>query len=179
MRWRLVVLGLAALALAACGQASQEEDSISSPSTGDGLLVFEEASYAVAKRLPLDALDADGLQALGESRTDPGTTSVFRRQGGSRSWELITQEGGGWLVWEPRAVAQARRDLARRLAAAEADIEVRQVERIRWPDVCLGVPLPNELCAQVITEGFRIELAAGAKTYRYHTDLGVAMRLAP
>jgi hypothetical protein len=179
MRWRFVVLGLAALVLAACGQAAREEEAVPSPSAVDGLLVFEEASYVVAQQLPLAAIDADSLEELGESRTDSRTTPVFRRQDGARSWELITEEGGGWVVWEPIAVVQARRDLAGRLALTEADIEVRQVERESWPDVCLGAPLPNEVCAQVITEGFRIELAAGAKTYRYHTELGPTIRPAP
>ncbi len=179
MRWRFVVLVLAALVLAACGQAAEEEETVPSPSAVDSLLVFEEASYVVAQRLPVAALDADSLEELGESRTDSLTTPVFRRRDGARSWELITQESGGWVVWEPIAVVQARRDLAGRLALTEADIEVRQVEKESWPDVCLGVPLPNEVCAQVITEGFRIELAAGAKTYRYHTELGPTIRPAP
>jgi hypothetical protein len=179
MRWRFVVLGLAALVLASCGQAAREEETVSSPSAVDGLLVFGEASYVVAQQLPLAAFDAEGLEELGKSRTDSRTTPVFRRQDGARSWELITEEGGGWVVWEPIAVVQARRDLAGRLALTDADIEVRQVERESWPDVCLGAPLADEVCAQVITDGFLIELAAGAKTYRYHTELGPTIRPAP
>jgi hypothetical protein len=179
MRWQLIVLALTALTLAACGGADQEEDDAVPPPAGDGLLLWQEASYAVSDRLPPDALDAGGLQALGEARADSDTTTVFRWQAGARDWEIITQEGDRWLVWEPRAVGQARRDLAERLGVIEADIEVRQVERVRWPDACLGAPQPNEVCAQVITDGFQVELAAGAKTYSYHTDLGVAVRLAP
>ncbi len=179
MRWRLVILALAAVALAACGGAEQERDGAISPPTGEGQLLWQQASYAVAERLPLDALDASALDALGAARTQSGTTTAFRWQAGAKSWELITQEGDWWVVWEPEAVGQARHDLMRRLGIVEADLEVRQVERVSWPDACLGAPQPNEVCAQVITEGFRIELAAGAKTYRYHSDLGTAVRAAP
>lgn len=180
MRWRLVMLALAALVLAACGEAEDEGDGgTPPPPTGEGRLLWQQASYAVAERLPLDALDASALEAVGEARTQSGTTSAFRWPAGAEDWELITQEGDQWVVWEPQAVGEARHDLMRRLGAVEADIEARQVERVSWPDACLGAPQPNEVCAQVITEGFQIELAAGAKTYRYHADLGTAVRAAP
>lgn len=179
MRWRLVILVLPALALAACGDAREEGDGAVSPPLGEGRLLWQGAAYAVAERLPPEAHDDAALEELGEARTQAGTTTAFRWQAGAKDWELITQEDEGWVVWEPQTVAEARHDLMRRLGVVEADIEVRQVERASWPDACLGAPEPDEVCAQVITEGFRIELAAGAKTYRYHADLGTAVRAAP
>jgi hypothetical protein len=41
---------------------------------------------------------------------------------------------------------------------------------VDWPDACLGVTRPEVMCAQVITPGFRIVLAAQGREYEYHTN---------
>lgn len=184
MRWRLVILVLAALVLpslmlAACGDGEEGADGSISPPIGEGRLLWQQTTYAVAERLPPEALNAAALEALGEARTQAGMSTAFRWQASAKDWELITQEDDQWVVWEPQAVAEARHDLMRRLGVVEADLEVRQVERVSWPDACLGAPQHDEVCAQVVTEGFRIELAAGAKTYRYHADLESTVRAGP
>jgi hypothetical protein len=53
-------------------------------------------------------------------------------------------------------------------------IQVVNVEAIDWQDACLGVPIPNALCAQVITPGYRVSLSAGGQTYEVHTDLSAS-----
>lgn len=65
--------------------------------------------------------------------------------------------------------------LARSAAAAEfglaADgLDVVEVEAVEWPDACLGVYGPDEMCATVITPGYRVVLEAGGEVYILHTN---------
>lgn len=41
---------------------------------------------------------------------------------------------------------------------------------VDWPDACLGVDNPDELCAQVITPGYRMILGTIDQQYEVHTD---------
>jgi hypothetical protein len=77
----------------------------------------------------------------------------------------------------PKPVRLVRQDLARHLQVSVASVKVVKVERVTWRDACLGLPSP-ELCAQVLTPGFRVTLGALGRKYRYHTDLNRAFRYA-
>lgn len=59
-------------------------------------------------------------------------------------------------------------DLAARLGVEPESIAVVQVYQIEFPDACLGLPQPDEVCAEVITPGTVIVLRAGDREYRYH-----------
>ncbi len=61
-----------------------------------------------------------------------------------------------------------RRDLARRLGKPIDQISVHSYEQVEWPNGCIGVVRPNQLCIQVITPGFLAYLTDGDKLYRYH-----------
>ena len=65
----------------------------------------------------------------------------------------------------------ARRDLATRLHVPRENVQVRSVKPKTWSDASLGCPKPGFFYAQVETSGFDIELAAGGKTYHYHSDV--------
>jgi hypothetical protein len=69
----------------------------------------------------------------------------------------------------PAAVA-AQAALATKLGVAEDQITIVSVERVEWPDACLGAATEGELCAQVITPGYRIVLETGGKEYEAQTD---------
>lgn len=43
-------------------------------------------------------------------------------------------------------------------------------ETVDWTDTCLGLSQPDELCAQVITPGYRITLSTLDREYEFHTD---------
>jgi hypothetical protein len=80
----------------------------------------------------------------------------------------------------PDAVLAALADLALRLEIAVDQIRVLEVESMSWPDSCLGVTSPDEMCLQVITPGHRIVLEANGQSYEYHTDAtGTNLRIAP
>jgi hypothetical protein len=69
-----------------------------------------------------------------------------------------------------RLAKLARADLAARLKIEPQAIKTRFLRPQSWPDASLGCPKPGELYAAVVTQGFLIELEAGGKPYRYHSD---------
>ena len=62
---------------------------------------------------------------------------------------------------------KARSDLARRLGVDESEIAEGHVEQAEFPDASLGAPVEDEMSAQMITPGWRIQLNAGGETYEY------------
>jgi len=49
-------------------------------------------------------------------------------------------------------------------------IELVSAEHVQWPDECMGISRRGQMCAQVITPGWRIVLQAGDQQYTFHTD---------
>lgn len=49
-------------------------------------------------------------------------------------------------------------------------VKISAVEAVDWSNACLGVQKPGEMCAEVITPGFRITLETGDKSYEFHTN---------
>ena len=68
------------------------------------------------------------------------------------------------------AVVNTRALLARQLHLDPATIQVISAEQTDWADACLGAGLANELCAAVITPGYKLTLSANGQTYVVHTD---------
>lgn len=50
------------------------------------------------------------------------------------------------------------------------DLLLVSTEAVEWSDACLGLAAPDELCAQVITPGYRVVLSSLDRHYVYHTD---------
>ena len=70
------------------------------------------------------------------------------------------------------AVSVAKQTFAENQSIADtSDIEVVSVEEHVWPDSCLGLISVDEACAQVETDGYRIELSHGSKSEIYRTNL--------
>ncbi len=65
----------------------------------------------------------------------------------------------------------ARQDLAARLSVDVEEIKGNFIKPTTWPDTSLGCPQAGEVYAQVLTEGFLIELECEGQTYEYHTDM--------
>jgi hypothetical protein len=68
------------------------------------------------------------------------------------------------------AVESARKDLARRLNIKASDIQEQSVDDADFPDMALGAPEDGEMSGQMITNGWRIKLAAQGQTYEYRAD---------
>jgi hypothetical protein len=60
--------------------------------------------------------------------------------------------------------------LAQQLGLELADVALVSYEEVEWPDSCLGVQVEGIMCAQVITPGYRVILAAKGQQYEFHTD---------
>lgn len=50
------------------------------------------------------------------------------------------------------------------------EIHVTSVEATQWPDSCLGLARSGEMCAEVITPGWKIILDTADNIYIFHTD---------
>jgi hypothetical protein len=68
------------------------------------------------------------------------------------------------------AVTRARQDLAGRLGVSEADIALVGSSSKEFPDMSLGAPADGEMSAQMISNGWAIELGHGGKSYEYRGD---------
>lgn len=113
------------------------------------------------------------------------TDAVGRGTGGGdvtqprNATETETADGG-----EPRSgqtASAAQRDLpavaaAIALFASQAglqpdQVQLRQVERVTWPDGALGCPQPGQFYAQMLVEGYRVALVGAGQEAEVHTDL--------
>jgi hypothetical protein len=86
------------------------------------------------------------------------------------------KKGGEHLAAAARLSELARRDLASRLGVPAEKVKTILLRPRTWPDASLGCPKPDMSYAQMETKGFVIELEAGGKKYRYHSDM---QRLVP
>lgn len=68
------------------------------------------------------------------------------------------------------AVQRAKEDLAERLSISEDLIENVSVSEQDFPDMSLGAPVDDEMSAQMISSGWRINLGANGKTFEYRAD---------
>lgn len=98
--------------------------------------------------------------------TDPGTIRLLNDVLG----DAITTHTGARGPTPPPAVTQAEIELSEELGIAREEIVVDGWEPVEWPDACLGLAQPDELCAQVITPGYRVVFLAQGQEYVAHTD---------
>jgi CO/xanthine dehydrogenase Mo-binding subunit len=89
---------------------------------------------------------------------------------GNRAVTCRASAGEPQIFAAERLAKLARADLAARLKIEPQAIKTRFLRPQSWPDASLGCPKPGELYAAVVTQGFLIELEAGGKPYRYHSD---------
>jgi hypothetical protein len=70
----------------------------------------------------------------------------------------------------PDAAIAAEQMLGQSLGVSVEEIELVSYERREWPNACLGLPEEGEMCAQVITPGWRVVLRVGGQEYAFRTD---------
>jgi len=68
------------------------------------------------------------------------------------------------------AVQAARQRVADDLGIDVTSVSVQSYEAAEWTDSCLGVHLPDQVCAEVIIPGYRVVLSTGSNRYEAHTN---------
>ncbi len=68
------------------------------------------------------------------------------------------------------AAQQAAEALATQLNFDILDVAVRSVEAVQWPDSCLGIHLPGQMCAMHVVDGYKVMLEAQDHPYEYRTN---------
>lgn len=77
----------------------------------------------------------------------------------------------------PQAAFAAREALAEQLGVTVDEIEIRDIEPVEWPDGCLGLGGPDEMCTQALVTGYRVTLVSGTTQYIFRTnESGSALR---
>ena len=79
----------------------------------------------------------------------------------------------------PEAAIKARQFLANVLNLSADEITIVSYEAVDWPNTCFGVSL-EQMCAEVITPGYRVTLEAKTQRYEVRTDAeGKSIRQVP
>jgi len=68
-------------------------------------------------------------------------------------------------------VELALRDAAQRTQLPPDKLQVTLAEAVTWPDGSLGCPQPGMEYTQVLVDGYRIRILAGAVTLEYHASV--------
>ena len=69
-----------------------------------------------------------------------------------------------------QVVMTVRQMLMQQVQADVDSIQLVSVESVEWPDGCLGLSAPDEMCMQMIVPGYRVVLAVDGQEYVYRTD---------
>jgi hypothetical protein len=145
----LALLLMVALSLAAC-----------MPIRPEGSLTNLGTPTPVA-----EATVAPTEEASGEATVEPTKEPM------EEPTQTPTEETAGETANTGDAVASSvSQTLAQQLQISADQIEIVSVENVDWPDACLGVYTADMMCAQVITPGYRVVLAADGQQYEYHTN---------
>lgn len=80
-----------------------------------------------------------------------------------------TDAPGGSGVYPPGALA-AQAYLAEALALPVDAVGIIRIENNLWPDSCLGLGGPEEICAQQIVPGYYIVMQANSLFYEFHIN---------
>ena len=83
---------------------------------------------------------------------------------------IPTPAAAATLTPEETVAAQVIAALAEQTQLSPADMTVVSVEAVEWPDACLGVDNPDEMCAAVITPGFSVVIETPNGQYEVHTN---------
>ncbi len=129
--------------------------------------------------LGLAAADEMCLQVI-----TPGYRILLGTSG--QRFEYHTDQSGGTLrvigdtVLEPikpgldldksKAILAAMQAVNQATGIPLSEIQVASIEAAQWPDSCLGLARSDEMCAEVITPGWKIILDTADNIYIFHTD---------
>jgi hypothetical protein len=129
------------------------------------LLMAKRFTALVTMTILLFVSACSSLALQTESVDTPEVTSAQSENGAA-----IGNSPTGSAPQIPDAFQPARDDLAKELGISPNQIQVQSSEEVMWRDSCLGVVVPGEMCAQVITPGFRVVFTTPQGDIEYHTN---------
>lgn len=84
---------------------------------------------------------------------------------------VIMDEASQNLADLPPEIATAvREDVMNRTGISLEEIEILVAERQTWPDTCLGLANTDELCGQMLVEGWKLRVSDGQRHWFYRTN---------
>ena len=87
------------------------------------------------------------------------------------------EDASGDLPDSNKPIEAAIQALAQEMNIQPQEVGLVSAEKADWPDACLGLAGASEVCAQVITPGYRVVLKVGEQTVTYRTNaLGDVLR---
>jgi len=60
--------------------------------------------------------------------------------------------------------------LAADLGVGISEVSIDNIEPVNWPDACLGIVKQDQMCASVITPGYKVSMTAVGMQYIYRTN---------
>jgi hypothetical protein len=70
---------------------------------------------------------------------------------------------------DDQMIGMAREDLANRLNIQPASIQIIVLEKVVWPDTCLGAPKQSNCGVKVDVPGYKVIFQVLGQNYEYHT----------
>jgi hypothetical protein len=129
---------------------------------------------------PDSCLGLGGMDEICAAVITPGylitanVTGQEYRVRASEDGSVIRLEGAADLGLDPAApqivLDNAMAFLNQNLGVPVDQIQVVSVTQVEWPDACLGLPEADEMCAQVITPGYSINVMVQDQVYEVRTD---------
>lgn len=71
----------------------------------------------------------------------------------------------------PAPIANSvKKDVANRTGIAPGKLKITNYNQETWPNGCLGISEPNQMCTQALVPGWRITVTDGKTTWVYRTN---------
>ncbi|OCR01177.1 hypothetical protein BCD67_17580 [Oscillatoriales cyanobacterium USR001] len=83
---------------------------------------------------------------------------------------LVQNELGRDRQLPPQVAIAVRQDLSKQTNIPLEKLKITEFSSESWPNTCLGLPKPDELCGQMIVEGWRVVLSDGSQNWVYRSD---------
>lgn len=137
----------------------------------------EEAAVAGAATPAAEEETTGTATPAAEAETAAGTPTAAAEEETVTATPAVEEEPAAASAED---VAQQVRDfIAQQTGLAVDQVTIVSTEAVEWPDACLGVTNPDEMCAAVITPGFLVVVDTPNGTFEVHTDAsGNSIRIA-
>jgi hypothetical protein len=80
----------------------------------------------------------------------------------------------------PNVALTVQNQVSEMLGVPVENIQIENLEKMDWPDNCLGLPEAEEACAEVVTPGWLLTFKVNDQEYKYRIDeTGTVVRQEP